>query len=120
MSNDRGYELYLEGSELARQEDWPAALPVLEESWHLQPHAKTGLWISRCAEALGDAPKALLFAAASYAMAPTMSDVAVQFARLTHQAGDADRADEVLASVQQRDPDYGPAQQLIDELGAKQ
>lgn len=119
MISDRGYELYVQGSKLARQEDWRAALPLLEESWQLQPHGKTGLWISRCAEALDDKPKALLFAAASYAMAPTMSDVAVQFARLSHQAGDALRAENVLASVQARHADYGPARQLIDELGAK-
>lgn len=119
MTTDRGYELYLQGSELARYENWPAALPMLEESWRLQPHGKTGLWVSRCAEALGDFHKAFLFASASYAIAPTMSDVAVQFARLAHQAGDAERAEEVLVNVRERHPDYGPARQLIDELGAK-
>lgn len=116
MSGERAYELYLKGAELAGCEAWAEALPLLEESWQLRSHGKTGLWISRCAEATGDTHKAYLFAAASHAIAPTMSDVATHFARLAHRAGDTSRAFEVLSSLQSRHHDYGPAHQLATEL----
>ncbi len=119
MTSDRAYELYCQGSELAHRGDWSSALPVLEESWKLLPHGKTGLWLSRCVAALDDAPMALLYAAASYAVAPRMSDVAVHFARLVHKAGDIQRAEEVLSSLQERHPDYGPARELMNAIGAK-
>ncbi len=114
--DDEARQAYHEGRDLLETGRAEAAAAELRRSLELCPHSSTARLLADALMAIGAGADALAAAGLAYALNPRMDISATRFADLLLGYGDEQRAAEIVTEVLARNPDYGPAREILSKI----
>ena len=113
------YEYYLKGSEEYDKGNYTEAISCFERSNEIEEHFKNYKRLYSCLMHLGNTQKAFACIERAYQLNPRNDKTAFEYAQMLAESGDSISAQQVLAGIIQRNPDYNKAAALADSLRQK-
>jgi hypothetical protein len=83
------------------------------------PDAKCASEVAEIYRLKGNTVQFIAYAGLSYALNNRHDKSAIRFASCLYDSGDTDRSAEIVAETLNRNPDYGPAWNLLDQMGTE-
>ncbi len=108
--------LYYLGIDAIANGQWESAFDYLSKSLAMHPHAKTCERLSFVLDQLGQAQASKKMLKKAYELNPRVDLIANRYAAMLYLIGESDNAKTVLADVLARNPTYGPAKRLMDQM----
>jgi tetratricopeptide (TPR) repeat protein len=116
MLEPDAYSKYCDARDALDRGDVKGAEGLLVESLKIRAHFKTHEVLGDICQWRGDHDEAFKHFASAYSLNPRSDSAATRYARALLGAGRIDDACTIIAQVLDRNPSYGPAQQLRDTM----
>ena len=108
--------LYYLGTDAIINGQWEAACDYLSKSLAVRPHAKTCERLAFVWDKLGQAQASEKMLEKAYELNPKVDLIANRYAGMLYLRGELDKARSVLTGILARNPTYGPAKRLMEEM----
>ena len=114
--HERSIDLYYKAKELLASGDTSQAIACLKDSWAIAPHANTAFTLGTSLHSLSEIAQAHEWIAMAYQLNPRNSMIATAHARSLLEQGQTPQARDLLRTILNHTPTYGPAKQLLEAL----
>lgn len=113
---DDSYYYYLFGMRCLEGKDYFKALHYFERSLELDVHGKTYARIYECHKKLGNHLLGRKSIEEAYKLSPNNDKISMQYIRELYEEGNTESALTLLKDILKRNPIYGPAKKLLEEI----